>query len=148
MNSADVQLVIRRTVQAPISEVYRAWTDPALMQRWFAPGEMTASVEADVRPGGHYRIAMREPDGTTHTVVGIYERIDMNTRLIFTWRWEGGDDDTRVQVDFVSAADGETELTIVHSGFHAVATRAQHQQGWKRCLDKLDATVCSSGMAL
>ncbi len=41
MNDADTRLVIKRTFQAPVDKVYKAWTTPTLMQEWFAPGDMT-----------------------------------------------------------------------------------------------------------
>lgn len=58
------ELVLTRLIDAPREKVYRAWTEPALLQQWFCPKPWTvASAELDVRPGGVSAIVMRSPEG-------------------------------------------------------------------------------------
>ncbi len=56
-------LQIRRTVRATPSRVYRSWTEPAQVARWFAPNRDFQVVvhQLDVRPGGGYLIEMKHP---------------------------------------------------------------------------------------
>jgi uncharacterized protein YndB with AHSA1/START domain len=57
-------LVVSRVFDAPRDRVYRAWTDPKLVARWFPPKDLTAPVcEVDARPGGVFRIVMKAPPG-------------------------------------------------------------------------------------
>ena len=61
-------LSITRHYAVPPEKVWRAWTDPQALSRWFGPGE-TDSVtraELDVRVGGRYRVAFRTQDGEEH----------------------------------------------------------------------------------
>src|SRR5207244_13435009 len=61
---SSVTLRLRRSFPAPRERVFRAWTTPAEMKLWKAPGDMTTPLaEVDLRPGGKYRIHMRAPDG-------------------------------------------------------------------------------------
>ena len=61
---SDLDLVLERTLNAPRDLVWKAWTDPEHLKRWFAPRpyEIT-EVEMDLRPGGVFRIRMVGPDG-------------------------------------------------------------------------------------
>ncbi len=64
METPVASLTLVRTLQAPAQEVFRAWTDPALLNRWMStPGAGIASWEVDARAGGRYRFEMRTPDG-------------------------------------------------------------------------------------
>ena len=59
---SDRELVLTRLIDAPREKLFRAWTEPALLQQWFAPlPHTTPIVELDVRPGGANRVVMRGP---------------------------------------------------------------------------------------
>jgi len=142
MNKADTRLVLKRTLQAPVEQVYRAWTTPALIMRWFAPGDMTVSqAQADVREGGSYRITMQEPDGESYTTYGIYQQVVPNQRLVQTWQWEGSQEQTLLTIEFRALGERTTELTLIHERFATVEAKDQHQDGWQGCLQKLEATL-------
>ena len=65
------ELTVSRVIDAPREEVFRAWTDPEEIKRWFGPGEFkTPEAEVDLRPGGSYRFVMQAPDGNTMPVIG------------------------------------------------------------------------------
>jgi len=65
--------------------VYRAWTEPTLLQRWFAPGPWTTPhAELDVWPGGASKVVMRSPDGNDMPCPGVYLEVVPNRRLVFT----------------------------------------------------------------
>ncbi len=142
-------LVLKRTFAAERDRVFAAFTDPAILSRWFGPeGFSIPEAEVDLRVGGRYRITMRSPENTDHTVIGVYRVIDRPDRLSFTWAWETGDmpdADTLVTLDFAETAGG-TELTLTHEGFPTEEFRDRHEQGWSSSLTCLDGVVrCQSG---
>jgi uncharacterized protein YndB with AHSA1/START domain len=79
--ASDRDLVITRIINAPREKVYKAWTDPELLKRWFAPLPYTTPVaELDVRPGGANLIVMRDPQGNdlpirSISLVSLVERL-------------------------------------------------------------------------
>jgi uncharacterized protein YndB with AHSA1/START domain len=135
---AAAPLEIRRTIDATPAETWTAWTEPDLLARWFAPGQMRAEVLAyELRVGRRYRIRMRDPDGSTHTVGGVFVVITPQQRLVMTWAWESPDaQESRVSVDFEDR-DAGTGITIRHEGLPDEASATSHRKGWEGCLDNL-----------
>ena len=77
------ELVITRVYDAPRELVFRAWTDPKHMARWWGPKHFTNRVEQmDVRPGGAWRIVMCAPDGSEYPAQGVYREIVPPERLV------------------------------------------------------------------
>lgn len=132
------KLTLTKVLGAPPAEVFAAWTDPDLLGRWFAPGEMSARVsELDARPGGRFRVEMHHPSGVVHTVAGAYREVQPNQRLVFTWAWEGeAAPETTVTVELRPVGDG-TELVLTHEGFPTRDLAEQHTHGWGGSTDKL-----------
>jgi uncharacterized protein YndB with AHSA1/START domain len=133
-------LRIARTLPAPREKVFRAWTDPQAIARWLAPGDdfRTTVFELDLRPGGRYRIEMRE-GGKSHVVAGTYREIRPPERLVCTWRWENEPahaGETLVTLEFFER-DGATELVLTHERFEDPASRDEHEKGWAGCLGRL-----------
>jgi uncharacterized protein YndB with AHSA1/START domain len=82
---ARQELILTRILGAPRSLVFRAWTDPKHLARWWGPRGFTNPVcELDVRPGGRLRIDMRGPDGTIYPMKGVFHEIVEPERLVFT----------------------------------------------------------------
>jgi len=83
--ASDRELVLTCTFDAPPEKVYRAWTEPELLKRWFAPRPVATPVaELDVRPGGASRVVMRGPDGQEYPCPGVYLEVVENRRLVMT----------------------------------------------------------------
>ena len=126
------KLTISRTFAATRERVFKAFTDPDVLKEWFGPeGFSVPSATVDFRVGGKYRITMRSPEATDHTVVGIYREIDEPNRLVFTWSWETGDmpdADTLVTLDFADDGSG-TAMTLTHEGFPSEELRDRHDEG-------------------
>jgi predicted enzyme related to lactoylglutathione lyase len=98
-------------------------------------------AEVDLRPGGTYRIEMETDEMGTAEIVGTYQEVVPNTRLVFTWAWKNnlqlGSGETLVSVDLLEIEEG-TEVKVHHSGFSNLDERDIHTQGWNSALDNLE----------
>jgi uncharacterized protein YndB with AHSA1/START domain len=129
----------RRYPVAP-EKVWRAWTDPEAVKRWWGPGpgEPVAVAELDVRVGGRFRIVFGGPKGTDHEVQGTYLEVVPNRKLVFTWTWPNSTPERESQVTIVfRAGDGGTELDFRHEQLFDEKVRDDHKRGWTGSLDKL-----------
>ena len=140
----SISLRIERDFKAPRELVYRAWTDPEHLARWWGPEGMTAShVELDPRVGGRYRCSMMSPDGNELWVRGTYREVVEAERLVFSWAWETDGkpgQETQVTLEFHEIAGG-TRLVVIHDGFETEDSRDQHRFGWSSSLDCLAKTL-------
>jgi uncharacterized protein YndB with AHSA1/START domain len=142
-------LRVSRRFAAPRERVFDAWTNPRVLERWWAAADTWTdpSAEIDLRPGGRYRLSMRDASsGTVETVGGEYTEVRPPERLAYTWTWEGdpalmrGSERTLVVVDFLDAG-GATEVVLTHRGFADGGIRDLHEAGWGGCLDSLERKV-------
>jgi len=133
-------LTLRRLYPVAPEKVWRAWTDPQALKRWFgpAPGEPVALAELDVRVGGRYRILFGGADGREHEVRGEYREVDPPRRLVFTWTWPRTTPERESLVTIeLREAPGGTELVFRHEKFFDAAVRDNHLRGWSGTLEKL-----------
>jgi len=69
-------------------EVYRAWTEPELIEKWCCPEDwQVLSVDTNYREGGEYRITAAMPGGRLQVIHGTYLRITPGSGLCYTWNW-------------------------------------------------------------
>ena len=86
------ELALTRVFDAPRELVWKVWTDPKHVARWWGPRGFTNPVcELAVRPGGAIRIHMRGPDGTVHPMTGVYLEVVEPQRIVFTRAALGAD---------------------------------------------------------
>ena len=87
---ADDQILVTREFDAPRHLVYRAWTTPELVARWWTAKRGSAkSMEIDLRVGGRWRYAMETDDGQEVAFHGVYREIVPDERLVTTEVYEG-----------------------------------------------------------
>jgi uncharacterized protein YndB with AHSA1/START domain len=113
----DEQILITRAFDAPRSLVWKAWTTPELVRRWWHAkrGEMTVA-EIDLREGGRWRYAMVTPDGMEVAFHGVYREVVPEERLVSTEVYEGvpnGGEGATLNTATFAEADGRTTLTIL-----------------------------------
>ena len=113
----DEQILITREFDAPRHLVYRAWTTPELVRRWWSGlrGEMT-SAEIDLRVGGRWRYAMIASGGHEVAFHGEYREIVPNERIVNTEVYEGapGDEaDAPLNIVTFTEVDGRTMLELL-----------------------------------
>jgi uncharacterized protein YndB with AHSA1/START domain len=142
-------LVLTRIFDAPRELVFKAWTEPERLRRWWGPKGFTNPVcEVDVRPGGAMRIHMRGPDGVVYPMTGVFHEIIEPERLVFSSSAldKNGNPlfEVLTTVTF-SEHGGKTKLTLHASVEKATAEGAPHlagmEQGWNQTLDRLAQEV-------
>ena len=111
---ADEQILITREFDAPRHLVYRAWTTPELVKRWWNAkrGEVTVA-EIDLRVGGSWRYVMVTEDGFEVAFHGEFREIVPNERIVSTEVYEGMPDAKAVDTVTFAETDGRTTLTIL-----------------------------------
>jgi uncharacterized protein YndB with AHSA1/START domain len=110
----DEQILITREFDAPKHLVYKAWTTPELVRRWWSGerGEMTLA-EIDLRVGGMWRYVMIADAGFEVAFHGEYRELVPNERIVSTEVFEGMPDAPALDTLTLTEADGRTTLTIL-----------------------------------
>jgi len=134
------EFTITRVYDAPRELVWKAWTDPEHVSRWFGPRGFTtprSTVTMDVRPGGTFEFTMVSDDDSTGIPSGgTFLEVEEPARLV----WRDRDVDLTVTVTLVDL-DGRTEMTC-----HVVGKTggAPAYDGWSTMFDKLTDFLDSS----
>jgi uncharacterized protein YndB with AHSA1/START domain len=110
----DTQILITREFDAPRDLVYKAYTTPELVKRWWSAkrGEMTVA-DIDLRVGGGWRYVMVTEDGFEVAFHGEYREIVPNERIVSTEVYEAMPDAAALDTLELSEVDGRTTLTIL-----------------------------------
>jgi uncharacterized protein YndB with AHSA1/START domain len=110
----DTQILIKREFDAPRHLVYKAYTTPELIKRWWSGdrGKVT-SAEVDLRVGGKWRYVMTANAGFEVAFHGEFREIVPNERLVSTEVYEGMPDGEALDTATFAEVDGRTLLTIV-----------------------------------
>jgi uncharacterized protein YndB with AHSA1/START domain len=149
---ADEQILITREFDAPRHLVYRAWTTPELVRRWWAGerGEMHVA-EIDLRVGGSWRYAMVAEGGFEVAFHGEYREIVENERIVTTEVFEGMPGEGVLNIVTFREAEGRTTLELlVECGSREtrdVILESGMETGLQEQMDRLEAIVvaCASG---
>jgi uncharacterized protein YndB with AHSA1/START domain len=110
----DDQILITREFNAPRHLVWKAWTTPELVKRWWHAnrGEVTVA-EIDLRVGGTWRYVSLTPDGVEVAFHGEYLEIVPDERLVSTEVYEGFPDAQAIDTLTLTEANGRTTLTVL-----------------------------------
>ena len=148
------QILITREFDAPKHLVYKAWTTPELVKRWWHAnsGEVTV-VEIDLRVGGTWRYAMIADDGFEVGFHGEYREIVPNERIVSTEIYEGlpegvsEEEGATVNTATFTEVDGRTTLTLLIQATSKMSRDAiidsGMEAGLQDALELLEQTVIS-----
>lgn len=149
MDDQANDLVLELTLDAPREKLYRCWTEPQLLQQWFAPKPWTiAKVDHDLRPGGRANIVMRSPEGQEFPNAGVFLEIVPNEKIVttdaFTEGWRpAGKPFMAAEVTFEDAGAGKTKYRAVARHWTEEAKQEHEKmgfhEGWKICALQLEA---------
>lgn len=149
-------LVLERVVDVPANLVWKAWTEPEHVKKWFTPAPWkTVDCEIDLRPGGMFQVVMRSPDGQEFPNLGCYLEIVPNRRLAWTNALMpgfrpaasvGGEEHAPFRFTAIieleaQGARTKYTATVIHGDEES---RSKHEQmgfhqGWSAALDQLIA---------
>jgi uncharacterized protein YndB with AHSA1/START domain len=143
----DLELVLTRVIDAPRDKLFKCWTTPALLPRWFCPPPWKVSrATMDVRPGGASMVTMQGPNGEEMDNPGVYLEVVENERLVFTDAYveawvPSAKPFMTVVLTFEDLGDGKTRYTarVLH---WTLEDKAAHEQmgfheGWGIATDQL-----------
>jgi uncharacterized protein YndB with AHSA1/START domain len=152
-DTKNQELFITRIFDAPRESVWKAWTDPDLMMRWWGPKGFTSPYcKIDLRVDGKFLYCMRSPEGKDYWSTGIYHEITPQERIVFTNSFADEKGNVVPATQYGMSADfplemlvtvtfeeieGKTKLTLHHVGIPAGADRDGANAGWNQSLDKL-----------
>jgi uncharacterized protein YndB with AHSA1/START domain len=147
-----LDLVLERLVEVPAAFLWRGWTVPEQLKKWFTPAPWkTVDCEIDLRPGGKFRTVMRGPEGQEFDNVGCYLEIVPNEKLVWTGalgpgfrpRPATGPDTSFVMTAVITLQPRGTGTLYTALVLHGdEEARKEHekmsfQQGWGKALDQL-----------
>ena len=147
--TSDRELVVTRTFDGPVHLVFKAWTTPELLMRWWVPesfGINLVGCEADARTGGRYRFLFDVP-GQPDPVAffGKYLEVTPPKRLV--WTNEETDDGSVTTVTF-EERDGKTHLVLrdLYPSKDALdaALASESTGAWPEQFDQLDVVLASA----
>lgn len=120
---SDREILITRRFDAPAALVFRAWTTPELVRRWW--GFETSQwlvCEIDLREGGSWRYVTREEGGFEVAFHGEFRTIEAPHRIVSTEVFEGFPDGESLNTILFDERDGVTTMTL-----KAMHTRQEHR---------------------
>jgi uncharacterized protein YndB with AHSA1/START domain len=137
------QIVITRSFDAPRDLVFKAFTDPDAIPRWWGQrGNETVVDELEARPGGRWRFVQRSGDGNENGFHGVYHDAVAPERIVYTFEWEGLPGHVLLETITFDEQDGTTRMTDT-SVFQSVSDRdgmlqSGMESGAAEAMDRLD----------
>jgi uncharacterized protein YndB with AHSA1/START domain len=142
------EITMSRVFDAPRDLVWKAWTEPDQLARWWGPRGTSTPVEKismDVRPGGTLRVTSVSDDGSEMTVHGIYREVVEPERLVFEEPSENAWHDGAVSVlTLTDLGDGRTEMTVHTTIRTSEEMRGAAEAGMASSFDRLAEHLAGS----
>jgi len=140
---ADRTVRVVRVFDAPRDLVWRAWTEPEQLARWWGPRGLSTplqSIVMDVRPGGEFRLTMvSDADGTEFPGTGAFREVVPPERLVFAETANPGDPIAEMVavVTFTDLGDDRTEVVLDVTLRTTADIRDGAEAGWGSSFDRL-----------
>jgi uncharacterized protein YndB with AHSA1/START domain len=159
-NLSERQVHISRVINAPREVVYRAWTDPEMLKRWYAPhGCEFHLVRMDLRTGGEFHHCIRNPNFKDCWILGEFLEVDPPNQFSYktTFSDEAGSrlspveagrepewpQEVTTTVSFEDLGD-RTRVTIHQTVSEEFAKQTGAHPSWLQMLDRLELTLDSA----
>ncbi|CAA9295769.1 MAG: hypothetical protein AVDCRST_MAG93-4243 [uncultured Chloroflexia bacterium] len=151
---AKQDLVIKRVFDAPVEQVWNAWTDPAYVRQWWGPDGFTAPVaNMDVREGGTSLLCMSSPNFGEHYSTWQYRSVEPMKQIVYIHNLADRDGNAVDPVSmgmppdfpqnqlhvitFNALSNNRTELTVTEHDWTAGQMMQMSELGMNQCLDKM-----------
>jgi len=161
IESTAQELVVTRVFDVPRDLVFKAWTDPAQLMRWWGPnGFTTPSVTVDLRVGGVVHYCMRSPEGQDYWGKGVYREIVPPEKIVYTDSFADADGNPVPPSHYGMSAShpaeslvtatftehqAKTTVTLRQTVPESVKEREGMQQGWTEMLQRLADDLVAAG---
>ncbi len=143
---SDRELVVTRLFDGPPRLLFKAWTTPDLLKRWWAPqstGATLTGCAVDARPGGSYRFEFAQPSGDTVAFFGRYLEVDPPHRLV----WTNEESDGGQISTLTFTAEGDRTRMVLHELYPSKQALDQAfdgmEYGMPEQYDQLDALLAT-----
>jgi len=130
---------IEETFRAPKEKVFKAWTKPESLKKWFMAdaGVTVTDVAINLNIGGYYFIETIFPGYEASKIEGEFLKIEVPKALEYTWHTPIlNGKTTKVEVEFIDFEQG-SKILLNHGVFENKNEMQLHIQGWKGCINKL-----------
>lgn len=154
------EITISRQFNAPPAAVWKMWSDPELIKRWWGPKDFTSpSCVIDFRVGGKYVYDMKESaemGGRDLYSTGVFKKIDPYKEIVYTDSFSdekgnavpasyyGMTDDIPLELNVTVRFEdlgGKTRLTVTHEGLPAGEISEGASIGWNESMDKFETAL-------
>lgn len=131
-------VTIEALFPATPDRLFRAWTEPSQLRRWFGVDpDQLAEIEIDLVPGGRWRFTTQSKEGAVEYLEGEYLKIEPARLLVFTWMHRTTDDNgqfvttpqSKVSIDFEPQGHA-TRMRLVHAEIASEPGRLGVRKGW------------------
>jgi uncharacterized protein YndB with AHSA1/START domain len=150
------ELIIRRHFNGSAERVYKVWTTPELLERWWGPTGFTVPFcKIDLRVGGEYHYCMRSPQGVDYWSKGTFLEIFPGRKIVATDSFSdangsilspvsvglpGSWPSTLIMTVVFTVKDRGTQLTLIHKGLPLQMVESC-RAGWTESLEKLERVL-------
>jgi uncharacterized protein YndB with AHSA1/START domain len=139
-NTKDRELIISRTLDAPVELVWEAWTNPEHIAKWWGPNGFTNTIiKMDLNPGGEWDLIMHGPDGTDYKNTSIFKEIVPHQKIVYQ----------HLAPNFTATIEFEAQGEQTHINWHMLFETAEEfiqvvktfkaDEGLKQNIEKLNA---------
>lgn len=133
---SDREIRYERTFDAPLAVVWRAFTDPSLVARWWGRGHKLDVERMEVERGGHWRFVEHTPEGD-EGFEGRYREVEPEKRLVQTFEWDGLPGYVSLATaEFEGLSDGRTRLVDTSLYFTTEERDGMLSSGMREGLDQ------------
>ena len=137
-STKDREIIISRTLNAPVELVWEAWTNPEHIANWWGPNGFTNTItKMDLTPGGEWLLVMHGPDGTDYKNKSIFKEIVPHKKIVFE----------HIAPNFIATIDFEAQGEKTHLNWHMLFETAEEfirvvktfkaDEGLKQNIEKL-----------
>jgi uncharacterized protein YndB with AHSA1/START domain len=160
----STELTITRIFDAPRELVWKVWTEPKYIKRWWGPKDFTSPViKNDLRVGGRYLYSMRSPEGQEFWSTGVYREIVRPEKIVFTDSFSDAEGNVVPVSTYGISGDwplelvmtvtfedrgGRTTITLHEAGIPMGENRDLAEAGWNESLDKLEKVLEEGATAM
>jgi pimeloyl-ACP methyl ester carboxylesterase/uncharacterized protein YndB with AHSA1/START domain len=144
-NTKDRELLLTRTLNAPIDLVWEVWTNPEHIAKWWGPNGFTNTIsKMDVKPGGEWHLVMHGPDGTDFKNKTIFKEVVHHQKIVYVH-----DSAPTFTATIQFEAQGERTLLIWHMLFESreqfiqVVKTFKADEGQRQNVDKLEVYLAN-----